>query len=138
MSAETSHQLGGELLKDISNTMVGLQKEFGGKGPEKCATHWAGPDALLVLMGGGYTRAEETVFQSGRGNAVRDSRHAFQDAMRERVVETIQRLTGRTVAAFMSTSHQSPDLVAEVFVFESEQENPEHPLAAEDQSVSER
>lgn len=137
MSAETSHQRGGELLKDISNALVALQKEFGGRGPQKCATHWAGTDALLVLMGGGYTRAEETVFQSGRGNAVRDSRHAFQDAMRERMVETVQRLTGRTVAAFMSASHQSPDLIVELFVFEPEQEDPEHPLAAKDQSVAE-
>jgi uncharacterized protein YbcI len=137
MSAETSRQRGGELLKDISNALVGLQKEFGGRGPQKCATHWAGTDALLVLMGGGYTRAEETVFQSGRGNAVRDSRHAFQDAMRERMIETVQRLTGRTVTAFMSASHQSPDLNAELFVFEPDQEDPEHPLAAEDQSVAE-
>ena len=126
--------MGGERLKDISNDMVGLHKEFGGKGPEKCRTDWAGPDTLLVLMGGGYTTAEETLHQSGRGRSVRDSRHAFEDAMERRIVVTIERVIGRKVAAFMSASHQEPDLAALLFVLEPETADPE--LAALDQSVS--
>ena len=58
----------------VSEAMVALQKEFSGKGPERCKAYWAGPDMLVIVMGGGYTAAEETLYQSGRGNAVRDSR----------------------------------------------------------------
>ncbi len=119
----------------VSEGMVALQKEFGGKGPERCKAYWAGPDMLVVVMGGGYTVAEETLYQSGRGNAVRDSRREFQDAMRERMSTMIRGLTGRQVAAFMSASHQDPDLVAELFVLEPEVEDPQQPLAAEDQSL---
>ncbi len=52
------------------------------------------------------------------------------------MIETIERLTGRMVAAFMSTSHQSPDLVGETFVFEPEGKDTENPLEAVAQSVS--
>jgi uncharacterized protein YbcI len=47
-------------------------------------------------------------------------RHAFQDSMEDRFTEVIERLTGREVAAFMSASHQRPDLQIEVFVLDGE------------------
>jgi uncharacterized protein YbcI len=40
--------------------------------------------------------------------------------MKERFVETIERLTGRTVMAFMSANHQEPDLALEIFVLDPE------------------
>lgn len=135
LAEEDSQRYGGELLAAISDAMVGLQKEFAGKGPERCGAHWAGPDTLMILMGGGYTAAEETLYQSGRTKEVRDARHAFQDAMQERMSRTIEGLTGRRVVAFMSASHQDPDLAAEIFVLEPERGDPEHPLAAGDQAL---
>ena len=119
----------------VSEAMVALQKEFSGKGPERCKAYWAGPDMLVIVMGGGYTAAEETLYQSGRGNAVRDSRREFEDAMQQRVSTMIKGLTGRQVAAFMSASHQDPDLTVELFVLEPKVEDSEQPLAAEDQSL---
>ncbi len=94
----------------VSEAMVALQKEFAGKGSERCKARRAGPDTLVVLMGGGCTAAEETLYQSGRANAVRESRRAFQDAMQERMRTTIEGLAGRRVAAFMSATDQDPDL----------------------------
>lgn len=116
MSAESELKRGGELLAAVSNVLVGLQKEHAGKGPTKAKTYWAGDDILIVVMGGGYTDAEQTLFQGGQGRSVRTSRHAFEDVMEERLRDAIQGLTGREVVAFMSASHQSPDLLAEVFV----------------------
>jgi uncharacterized protein YbcI len=119
----------------LTNAMVGLQKEFGGKGPTKARSYWAGDDMLVVLMGGGYTSAEETLYQGGRGSAVRDSRHAFEDVMEQRMREVIQGLTGREVIAFMSASHQSPDLTLEAFVLAPTET--ESPASATDQTSPE-
>ena len=47
---------------------------------------------------------------------VRQARQIWQDTMKEHFVETIERLTGGRVVAFMSANHQDPDLAVEMFV----------------------
>ena len=69
-------------------------------------------------MRGGFSRFENTLFEDGKFLDVRGMRHAFQDTMEGRLTEVIERLTGRMVAAFMSASHQRPDLQMEVFVLD--------------------
>jgi uncharacterized protein YbcI len=66
----------------------------------------------------GFSKVERTLFESGQGAAVLEQRAAFQRAMERRYTEVVERLTGRRVVAFMSTTHQDPDLVAEMFVLE--------------------
>ena len=58
------------------------------------------------------------MFEDGKFLDVRSTRHAFHDTMEGRFTEVIERLTGREVAAFMSASHQQPDLQMEVFVLD--------------------
>ena len=67
---------GGELLASISRRIVQLLARHAGKGPTKCKTHWAGPDTLVVVLGGGYTEAERTLFERGRAEDVRAYRTA--------------------------------------------------------------
>lgn len=116
----TKRLQGGQLLVAVSDAMVGLFRDFLGKGPERCKTYWAGSDLLVVLLGGGYTVAERTLFDAGQGKAVQDSRHALQKTLQARSTELVQELTGRRVVAFMSASHQDPDLSAELFLLASE------------------
>jgi uncharacterized protein YbcI len=118
MTDETGQMQGGRLLVEISNRVVGLFRDFAGKGPSRCKSYWAGRDLLVVLLRGGFTIAEQTLYEGGRGLSVRDSRHALQDTIEARLVEVIEGLTGRRVEAFMSTSHQDPDLQVELFLLE--------------------
>lgn len=98
--------------------MVHLHKEFYGKGPTGVKTYF-NEETVLVLMHGGFTKVEETLLAEGRGQAVADQRHQFQKAMAARFTEVIEEETGRKVVAFMSTSNQDPDLLAEVFVLDT-------------------
>src|SRR3954447_14884249 len=107
---------GGELLASISRRIVQLLARRAGKGPTKCKTHWAGSDMLVVVLGGGYTEAERTLFERGRAEDVRTYRAAIQEALGEDMCREIEGLTGRKVTAFMSASHQEPDLQVELFV----------------------
>lgn len=116
MTEQTSRLEGGQLLVALSDAMVHLFREFMGKGPERCKAHWAGNDILVILLGGGYTVAEQTLYDAGRGDAVQDSRYALQMALEAQSTAMVERLTGRRVVAFMSASHQGPDLSAEIFV----------------------
>ena len=119
MPLEPEHALGsrGEIASQISNSFVQLLKEHADRGPTKCRTY-IDDDLVIVLMRGGFSKLENTLFEDGKFLDVRSMRHAFQDTMQGRFTEVIERLTGREVAAFMSASHQHPDLQMEVFMLD--------------------
>lgn len=107
----------GEIASEISASFVRLLKEHADRGPTKCRTY-LDDDLVMVLMRGGFSRLENTLFEDGKWLDVRSTRHSLQDTMEGRFTEVIERLTGRQVAAFMSASHQQPDLQMEVFVLD--------------------
>jgi len=117
---ESPEGLNGALRQDISNEIVGLYKQHYGKGPTRCRTYLQ-PELVIVVLGEGYTAAEQTMFEAGRWYEVREARQIWQDTMKEQFVETIERLTERTVRAFLSANHQDPDLAVEMFVLDAEE-----------------
>ncbi|MDP8943053.1 MAG: DUF2294 domain-containing protein [Actinomycetota bacterium] len=123
----------GDVLAAISSRIVHLHKEFYGKGPTKARTYYIG-DVVTVLLRGGFTKVEQTLLDEGRGSDVIEQRMAFQEVMRDRFTEAIEELTGRRVAAFMSGSHQDPDLIAEVFVLEPNELTADDPDDSPDRS----
>ena len=110
----------GTLRSDISTALVGLYKEHFGKGPTRCRTYLE-PDLVVVILGEGYTAAEQTLFEAGKWYEVRNARQIWQDSMQALFVNRIEELTGRTVSAFMSANRQDPDFAVELFVLEGEQ-----------------
>jgi uncharacterized protein YbcI len=116
--ADTAHAGPSPILANISRRIVQLHKEFYGKGPTKAKTYYY-DDLVVVLMRGGFTTVEETLHQSGHGESVRQQRSDFQQVMFEPFKKVIEDETGRKVVAFMSTSHQHPDLLGEMFVLET-------------------
>jgi uncharacterized protein YbcI len=68
------------------------------------------------VLRGGFSRVEQTLLDEGRGSAVIQQRMEFQDVMRSRFEEVIERATGRKVIGFMSGNQQDPDLMCEVFI----------------------
>src|SRR5215218_5207875 len=110
----------GELRQQVSNAVVGLFKQFFGRGPTDCRTYLE-PDLVIVVLAGGYNAAEKTLFQAGKWHEVRQARMAWQDSMEVRFIETIERLTQRTVKAFLSANRQDSELTIELFVLEPDE-----------------
>jgi uncharacterized protein YbcI len=108
----------GELLTSISNALVGLHKEYYGKGPTRSKTFLV-DDTVLCVLRGGFTPIERTLIDSGEDEAVREIRHAFQQAMGTRFTEVIEAALDRKVVAYLSQVHIDPDMSVEVFVLES-------------------
>jgi uncharacterized protein YbcI len=108
----------GEVQRNISRRIVVLHKEFYGKGPTKAKTYYV-DDVVLLLMRGGFSKVEETLLAAGRGEAVIRQRMEFQEVMLDRFREVIEGETGRTVVAFMSGSHQDPDVTSELFILDT-------------------
>jgi uncharacterized protein YbcI len=117
-SAEPPNEPSGNVRRDLARRMVHLHKEFYGKGPTH-AKAYLNDYTIVILMRGGFTRVEETLLGGGHGDAVNNQRLAFQEVMRPRFEEMIYEVTGRRVVAFMSGSHQGPDVLAEIFILDS-------------------
>lgn len=108
----------GELLIAVSKRVVREFRASTGKGPSMCKSYWAGEDLLVVLLFGGFTIAEQTLFDAGHQQAVRDSQEALHDAMEDRLRRIVESLTGRGVNGFMSATRQCPDIRAELFLLD--------------------
>ena len=102
---------------EISNAMVGLMKDFYGKGPTKAKT-FLNDNYVFCVMEGGLTRNEETLIQRGHEDLVRNYRLRFQEAMEEPTVEAIQRITGRSVIGYHSQIVFNPERTFEIFVLD--------------------
>jgi len=102
---------------DISNAMVGLKKEFYGKGPTKAKT-FLNDNYVFCVMEGGLTRNEETLLERGHEDLVRSYRLRFQEAMEDPTVEAVQRITGRRVIGYHSQIVFNPERSFEIFVLD--------------------
>ena len=123
---ELEYALRGKVLSGISNSMVRLYREHFGKGPTGAKTYVL-DDLVICVLRDGLTTVEKTLFEQGRGDAVREMRAAFQDAVADRFTSTVERLTNRKVVAFMSQAHVAPDLAIEVFFLDGPvEENGSH------------
>jgi uncharacterized protein YbcI len=112
LTVQSTH---GDVLTAISDGMVGLLKEFYGRGPTRAKSYYE-DDLVVCVLRGGFSRVEETLLEGGRGTAVIQQRMEFQEVMRARFTEVIETATGREVIGFMSGNQQHPDLMCEVFI----------------------
>ena len=103
------------MLSAISNGIVKLLHEHYGRGPIKAKTYALDDIVVCVLRGVGFTPLEQTIMNSGEPDRVIDMREEFQRVMSAPYKQTIERLTGRKVLAFLSQAHVEPDITLEVF-----------------------
>jgi uncharacterized protein YbcI len=105
-------------LMDISNEMVKLYKEQFGRGPTRSSAHWCGPDVLTVVLEDTFTPAERNLARMGEHQRLRDARTFFQYATVPEFCEPVERITGRTVRAFISgIDTECGGIAGETFLF---------------------
>ena len=114
-NVQSTPQTHGDVLTAISDGMVGLLKEFYGRGPSRAKSYYE-DDLVVCLLRGGFSRVEQTLLEGGRSSSVIRQRIEFQELMRERFEAVIEEATGRRVIGFMSGNQQSPDIMCEVFI----------------------
>jgi uncharacterized protein YbcI len=117
------------VLTAISDGMVGLIREFYGRGPTRTKSYFQ-DDLVVCVLRGGFSQVEQTLLDGGRSEAVILQRMAFQDVMRDQFTGVIEKATGRRVIGFMSGNQQDPDLMCEVFVLAPTELIDEHEIPA--------
>jgi uncharacterized protein YbcI len=95
-----------------------------------------GDDLLACVPGGVYTDVEKTLIELQRTTMVQETRSAFEEAMQEKFIDAVERLSGRRVLAFISKQHVGPDLEIELFVLDPERGIP--PASSVDHSRGSR
>jgi uncharacterized protein YbcI len=116
MSAESPHPtVDGSVGLELSNMVVKLLSEYTGRGATKARAYYH-DDLVTVVVQDLLTTGERTLVRDGQPALVLDLRRAFQDSMAVALTAGVERITGRTVTAFLSANHIDPDVAVESFV----------------------
>src|ERR687884_1249030 len=110
-------EAGGSLRAALANAMVGLKKQYYGRGPT-AAKAWILDDYVFVAMEGGLTRNEETLLADGKEDIVRNYRLSFQETVGDKTMSAVEELTGRKVVSYHSQIVFEPTRAFEIFVLE--------------------
>ena len=103
------------LIAAVTAAMIGFHERYYHRPPGTAKTRMMGDDLLACVLGNVYTDVEKTLIELQRAPLVAENRNAFQTAMQERFIGTVERLSGRRVLSFVSTHNVGPDLEVELF-----------------------
>src|SRR4051794_18080794 len=117
MSDLAERPVGGHLSAAITEFVTTVFARYTGRGPRGARTI-LDEDVITVVLRESLTSGEQALNAAGRGGVVERLRHEFQEAMAEELKEGVERLTGRTVVAFLSANHLDPDVAVETFVLD--------------------
>jgi uncharacterized protein YbcI len=110
---------GGSVRAALANAMVGMKKQYYGRGPT-AAKAWILDDYVFVAMEGGLTRNEETLLADGKEDLVRSYRLSFQESVSESTMAAVAEITGRRVLTYHSQIVFGPTRTFEIFVLAPE------------------
>jgi uncharacterized protein YbcI len=103
-----------EIEDEIAREILAVHEESYGVGASSISVH-SGADVVTVLIDVELSKAEETLIDAGREEAVKGMREAYQLAIAPTFTAVVERATGRTVASFVSAMSMDPLFSAEVF-----------------------
>ena len=108
----------GEVLREISRSLVQIFKFQFGRGPEAISTRYAGPDAIVSIIRNSLTPVEQSIREMGEHQRLRDIRMLFQHATEPKFRSIVEEITGRRVIAFTSGIDIMEDVCTEFFQLE--------------------
>lgn len=102
----------------ISRELSDLHAHAYGEPVQAASTHVL-DDLVVSMLDVGLTTLEHTLIDHGpSGDAVRQVRRQFQEAIGSSFIAVVEHHTGRRVVAFLSETHLDPSFVVEVFRLE--------------------
>ena len=116
MLAPATFLIGDELLVAVTEAMVAFHQRYHHRKPVTAKTLMLGDDLLACVLGGVYTDVEKTMIEIQRSTIVQETRNEFQNAMQDKFIKAVERLSGRNVLAFISDHHVGPDIEIELFL----------------------
>lgn len=109
---------GAELTEAISAAMVDLYGRFYGH-DRTTATTYINDNVVVCILEDILSTGESDQIAEGGSRDVIDARVAFQVGAEDEFTATIERLTRRTVTAFLSANQTDPGVASELFFLEA-------------------
>jgi len=117
-AAGTTSAARGSLRSRIAQAMVGVKKDYYGKGPTKAQTY-LNDNYVFVVLEGGLTRNEETLLKAGEEELVRSYRLRFQEVVAATAIRAIEEIVERKVVSYHSQIVFDPERAFEIFVLDA-------------------
>jgi uncharacterized protein YbcI len=105
------------LLDEISRAVVHLHKEHIGQGPTKARTYIC-DDLVVCVLQGSFSTGERTLLKHGDTATVMSHRQALEAALRQPLIDTVEKLVGRKVMGLTSGVQPDAEISTEVFLLE--------------------
>ena len=106
------------LTEAISVAMVDLYAEFYGHA-RTTATTYINDNVVVCVLENILSVDETEKIAEGNGSDVIDGRIAFQEGAKDEFTAAIERLTHRSVTAFLSANQTAPGVACELFFLEA-------------------
>jgi len=110
------------MLAGISKAILGIHRQYYGRGASSART-LMDHDYVICFLEDIYTPVERTLIDAGRFEAVKGTRAAFQDTMREKFSASVEEFSGRKVIGFLSQVHVDPDVAIETFILQPDNQH---------------
>jgi uncharacterized protein YbcI len=107
----------GEELAAVTTGIVGLFREYYGRGAERAKSYMLDDRYLVCVLRDTMTTVERTLAPS-HPDLVRQVRLAFQEAMAESFIGVVEQALGRRVVTYHSQLTLEPDIGFEFFMLE--------------------
>lgn len=108
----------GDALAEITNGIVGLFREYYGRGPTRAKSYMLEDRYVVTVLRDTMTTVEHTLAEKGHAQMVRQVRLVFQEAMAASFTGVVEQALGKRVAAYHSQIMVDPDLGFEFFLLE--------------------
>ena len=119
MTSGNGVPLAGSALTDaISAALVALYSEFYDHGRTTASTY-INDNVVVCVLEDILSGSESRQVAAGAGKDVIEGRIAFQEGAQDEFTQTVERLTGRRVTAFLSANQTSPGVACELFFLEA-------------------
>jgi len=115
MSFSESGLSGRRQLSAISRSIAGFQREHYGRESTKVNAYAIKDMIVVVVRLKHLTPLEKSMVDGGEPERVLALRAEFARVMAGQYMETVERVTGRTVVALLSQAHVDPDILVEAF-----------------------
>ena len=109
---------GEPLTAAISAAMVQLYSEFYGH-ERTTATTYINDNVVVCVLEDILSTDESSQITDGDSGGVIDGRVAFQKEMQDEFTSAVERLTHRSVTAFLSANQTAPGIACELFFLEA-------------------
>jgi uncharacterized protein YbcI len=115
--ADSAPPLGDGLQREITDALTGVQRRYLGHGPAS-ATTFQHDNVVVIVMRDVLSKAEKILAQNGSAADVHKTRELYRQEMEGDFRAAVERLTGRSVVAFLGASQLERDVTAEIFILD--------------------